>query len=225
MTTIWRLDFGMHYGEIINKICNQEQLDMLKFKYNNVNYMKYYYGQVEVSTKYGNCDDIADDLYKMYKCPIKISIDPLQSKACFGLEDEYGIDKIDSISYNPSLRKYQSDPSDSDSDSESEYDEYTSVDKVYNNWKLTRPDLLLEKDSEKVKKIIKILDGECYANNGHSDGDSYDDNDVKYDSVDEAYNNWIRTRPGVDFESEEEIRIIKILDGYEKCYCTFCDWN
>ena len=120
--------------------------------------------------------------------------------------------------------------SDNESDSESEYDEYANVDKVYNNWKLTRPDLLLEKDIEKVKKIIKILDGECYANNCDSDGDSYghrdeDSGDVKYDSVDEAYKNWVHTRPGVDFESEEAIRIIKLLDGYEKCYCTFCDWN
>jgi hypothetical protein len=200
MATIWRLDFGLNYGEVINKICNQEQLNQLN--YENVNYMKYYYGQIEVSTTHGNCKGIAIDLYKWYKCPIKISI-----------EDEYGNDIIESVSYHPSLRKYESDPSDSDSDSDDESDdEYKAVDKVYNNWKLTRT----EKETEKVKKIIKILDGCCFKN---------DDCDIEYDYtyVDKAYKNWIHTRPNVDFESEEEIRIIKLLEGCEKCYCTFCD--
>lgn len=199
MATIWRLDFGMNYGEVINKICNQEQLNL--FNYDNVNYMKYYYGQIEVSTTHGNCKGIADDLYKMYKCPIKISI-----------EDEYGIDIIDSISYHPSQRKYESDPSDSD-DSDDINDEY-KVDKVYNNWMLTRS--TLEKESEKVKNIIKILDGYCFKN---------DDSDSEYDYayVDEAYKNWVLTRQDMDFESEESVRIIKLLEGCEKCYCTFCD--
>ena len=39
-------------------------------------------------------------------------------------------------------------------DSGSEDDEYKVVDKVYNNWKLTRS--TLEKETEKVKKIIKV---------------------------------------------------------------------
>ena len=205
MTTIWILNFGMDYVEIINKICNQEQLD--KLKYDNVNYMKYYYGQVEVSTKYGNCHIIADDLYKIYKCPIKISI-----------EDEYGIDKIDSISYHPSLRKYESNQSDSDDDEYEEYEEYeeyTKVDKVYNNWKLTRPDILSKKETEKVKKIIKILDGCCFID--YDNEDKYD-----YTSVDKEYNNWIRTRQCNDFECEESIRITKLLEGHEKCECSFC---
>lgn len=211
MTTIWRLDFGMQYGEIINKICNQEQLD--KLKYDNVNYMKYYYGQIEVSTKYGNCNEIADELYKMYKCPIKISI-----------EDEYGIDKVGSISYHPSLRKYESnhsDDSDDSDDSNDSDDEYDKVDKVYNNWKMIRPDILSEKESKKVKKIIKILDGCCFSDD--DDDDSNNNDKYDYTSVDKEYNNWIRTRPGVDdFECEESIRITKLLEGYEKCECSFC---
>ncbi len=213
MSTIWILDFGMHYVEIINKICDQKQLDILRLKYDNVNYIKYYYGQVEVSTKYGNCDEIVDDLYKMYKCPIKITIEDEHSGTSLMARSFLPM----SIGYHPSLSEYERDPDDSDNDDSdnSDNDKYAIVDKVYSNWKLTRTS---EKESEVVKKIIKILEGYCFRDN-ENDIDSFN----KYSDADEMYNNWIFTRPGVDFESEEGIRIIKLLEGCEKCYCTFCD--
>lgn len=204
MSTIWRLDFGMHYGEPMSKILDQEKVNVLKLKYNNVNYMKYYYGQLEVGTKHGNCEEIANDLYTIYKCPIKISI-----------EDEYGIDKIGSISYHPSLRKYEgANYSDSDSNNSDDSDMYANVDKVYKNWKLTRP--VIDHETKQVKKIIRILEEYCFSD---EDSDDYSDNgsdttyntDNKYARVDEAYDDWVHTRPDTDFESEEGIRIIKIL--------------
>jgi hypothetical protein len=199
----WRLDFGMNHNERMSLILNQEKVNILALKYFNVNNMKYYYGQIEVTTTEGNCEEIANDLYKTYQCPIKISI-----------EDEYGIDKIGSISYVPSFRKYESDYSESseasDTDaSEDDVERYKYTDKVYNNWKLTRPHI--ESEREKVKKIIKILQGYIVFTDSEA-SDSDDDNVYDYQRVDEEYANWIHTRPGDDFESEEGKRILRILE-------------
>lgn len=195
---VWRLDFGMHHNQRMSLILNQEQACIFALKYSNVYSVKYYYGQLEVTLTEGNCDDIANDFYKMYKCPIKISI-----------EDIYGIDKIDSVSYVPSLRKYESYPDDSETSySDDDVERYKHTDKVYNNWKLTRS--YVEPEHEKVKKIIKILQGYVIFTDSEA---SDDDNVYDYQDVDEEYTNWIQTRPGEDFESEEGKRILKILEN------------
>lgn len=210
--TVWNLDFSISYHEIINEICNQEQLDTLKLKYDNVDYIKYYYGQIEVGTSSGNCDELVEDLYEIYKCPVKISIENDHDTELSLMAQSF---LPVNIGYHPSLQKYESNPSDSENDSEIEDNGYAYVDKIYNNWKASRPVVV---ESEKVKKLIKILDGCCF-----SDTWSYEENVYDYTSLDKEYMNWVHTRPHVDdFECEESIRIIKVFDGCESCYCSFC---
>jgi hypothetical protein len=90
---------------------------------------------------------------------------------------------------------------------------------VYNNWKSTR--LPLEQEFEKVKKIIKILQGYFVFTDNEasdseaSDSEASDDNVYDYQHVDEEYANWIHTRPNNDFESEEGKKILGILENKE----------
>jgi hypothetical protein len=212
--TVWNLDISMGYRDEMHKICEQQKLEKFKLKYYNINYIKYYYGQIEIKTNDGNCDAIVEDLYEIYKCPMKISIEDKHVGLGLSLMVQSSLPV--SIGYHPSKGKYESNPEDSEED-DSEEDEYTRVDKIYNHWVLTRPVVV---ESEKVKKIFKILDDCCFSD----DFSDEEENDYDYTSVDKKYKNWVYTRPSVDdFECEESIRITKLLGGYEKCKCSFCD--
>jgi hypothetical protein len=212
--TVWNLDISMGYRDEIHKICDQQKLEKFKLKYDNINYIKYYYGQIEIKTNDGNCDIIVEDLYAIYKCPMKISIEDEHVGLELSLMVQSSLPV--NIGYHPSKEKYESNPEDSEDNSEREEDEYTRVDAIYNHWVLKRPKV---EENEKVKKIFKILDDCCFSDVFSDE----EENDYDYTSVDKKYKNWVYARPSLDdFECEESIRITNLLGGNNKCKCSLC---
>lgn len=144
METIWKIDFGMNYASIINSMCNQEEV--AKLHWDNVRYIKYYYGQLEVGLKYGDCKTIAQDLFNLFGCPMKLSS-----------EGPTGIDIPDTVSYYPNQLRYDGDPDDSDSDCEqsSEEPEFPTEKSNVDYYSIEPDDT---PETKRIKGILKELE-------------------------------------------------------------------
>jgi hypothetical protein len=144
METTWKIDFGMNYSSIINSMCNQEELD--KLSYSNIKCIKYYYGQIEVTITDGDCYTIVEDLYKLFGCPMKLSI-----------EGEDGLDILGSVSWCPNQSRYLGDPDDSDSEQSSEQSEPEFPTERSNvDYYSIEPDDTPE--TKRIKRILKELE-------------------------------------------------------------------
>jgi len=72
--SIWNIQFGENQkGELIEDIWDQDKVDDLAEKQEHFHFVKFNYGEAEVSIKYGYSCEIANDLYELYGCPMKIT--------------------------------------------------------------------------------------------------------------------------------------------------------